>query len=66
MPLSTWTLNSSSDTSYDVIYVSNELTTFETANTNASYNVVIYIDGNELYTTGKGTSNDPYVIGKLK
>ena len=66
MPLSTWTLNSSSDTSYDVIYVSNELTTFETANTNASYNIVIYIDGNELYTTGKGTSNDPYVIGKLK
>ncbi len=62
MPLSSWTLNSSSDTSYEAFYVSSELITVQNSNTYSEYNIVLYIDGNELYTTGKGTEQEPYVL----
>ena len=59
---STWTLNGSSDNTYEVAFLSDGLTYFQNANTYMSYNIVIYIDGNQIYTTGTGSSNDPYVI----
>ena len=31
------------------------------ANSNNEYNIVIYIDGNQTYTSGTGSVNDPYV-----
>ena len=58
---STWTLNTSLDNSYDVIYLSNGLMYSQSANTNNEYNIVIYIDGNQLYTSGSGSANDPYL-----
>lgn len=66
MPLSSWTMNSSSDTSYEALYVSSELVSVQNASTYSEYNIVLYIDGNELYTTGRGTETDPYVLGVVK
>lgn len=60
--LSTWTMNASSDNTYDVMYLSDGIMEVQTANTYAEYNYVIYIDGNQSYTVGNGTENDPYVI----
>jgi len=59
---STWTFNVSSDNSYEVIHLSDGLMEVQNANTYNEYNIVIYIDGNQLYTTGNGSSNNPYVI----
>lgn len=58
----TWTLNASKDNTYDVIYLSDGLMEFTNAKTSMRYNIVIYIDGNELYTEGKGTETNPYII----
>ena len=58
----TWTLNSINDNTYDVIYLSNGLMEVSNAKKSMRYNIVIYIDGNELYTEGKGTENNPYII----
>ena len=63
---STWTLNSSLDNSYEVILLSNGLMEMINANTYNTYNLVIYVDGNNLYTTGTGSSNDPYVLSEDK
>lgn len=58
----TWTLNASLDNTYEVIYLSDGLMEVQNANTYSEYNIVIYIDGNELYTSGNGSVNNPYVI----
>lgn len=63
---SSWTLNSSSENSYEVILLSNGLMEMVNANTYNTYNLVIYVDGNNLYTTGSGSSNDPYVVSEAK
>jgi len=63
---STWTLNGPLENTYEVILLSNGLMELVNANTYNSYNLVIYIDGNHLYSTGIGSSNDPYVIGSEK
>ena len=63
---SSWTLNSSSDNSYEVILLSNGLMEMVNANAYNTYNLVIYVDGDNLYTTGSGSSNDPYVISEDK
>lgn len=60
--LSTWTLNSILDNTYETIYLSSGYYRIENASMYNTYNIVIYIDGNELYTTGIGTSENPYVI----
>lgn len=59
---STWTLNSLSDNSYQVYYISSGLSEIQNASVYNEYNIVIYIDGNELYTEGNGTEVDPYII----
>ena len=59
---STWTLNSSSDNTYDVMYVSDGLMEIQNARYTEQYNLVVYIDGNELYTSGKGTAESPYLF----
>lgn len=59
---STWTLNTSLDNSYDVLYLADGIMASQVANTYSEYNFVIYIDGNQLYTTGNGSLNNPYVI----
>lgn len=59
---STWTLNTSLDNTYEVMYLSNGLMNVQNANVRDYYNIVIYIDGNELYTNGNGSENNPYVI----
>lgn len=57
-----WTLNTSSDNTYEVIYIANAMMYTESANTINRYNVVAYIDGNELYVDGNGTIDNPYII----
>lgn len=59
---STWTLNGSADNTYEVLFLADGSMVSQTANTYAEYNLVIYIDGNILYTNGKGSANNPYVI----
>ena len=59
---STWTLNASLDNGYDVLYLADGIMFSQVANTYSEYNIVIYIDGNQLYTLGNGSSNNPYVI----
>lgn len=58
---STWTMNVSLDNTYEVIYLSNGIMYTQNANSNNEYNIVIYIDGNQTYTSGTGSVNDPYV-----
>lgn len=59
---STWTLNSLSDNTYQVFYIASGLSEIQNANMYNEYNLVIYIDGNELYTEGTGSELDPYII----
>lgn len=59
---STWTLNASLDNSYEVIYLLDGLMESQTANNYNAYNIVIYVDGNQIYTSGEGTKTKPYVI----
>ena len=60
--MSTWTLNSVSDNTYDVLFMSDGLQRSQQANLYNQYSIVIYIDGNELFTEGNGTSNKPYIV----
>ena len=57
----TWLMNGVSNNSYDVYYYSYGIT-YDKAKIRNSYNMVIYVNGNELYTKGDGSYNDPYVI----
>lgn len=60
--VSGWTLNSSSENSYEVFSLIGGLVQHQKASTYNKYNLVIYIDGNEKYTSGTGSSIDPYVL----
>lgn len=59
---STWTMNAISDNTYEVLYISSGLARHDRANIYLGYNLVIYVDGNELYIEGSGTEKDPYVL----
>ena len=59
---STWTLNASADNTYEVIYLSQGLMETQNANLYNEFNVVIHIDGNELYVEGKGSKDKPYIL----
>lgn len=59
---STWTLNVSSDTTYEVMYLSNGLMMAKNANSYNQYNIVIYIDGNIYFNGGTGSETSPFVI----
>lgn len=58
----TWTKDILKDNSYQVYYLSNGIPAVENANTYENYNIVIFIDGDEMITTGIGTKKEPYVI----
>ena len=62
--VSTWTLNSVSENTYEVFFISDGLAEHQNANSYNEYNIVIYIDGNELYTSGEGTALNPYIIAE--
>ena len=57
-----WTLNSISNNSYKVYYLSSGVAHLSNASDYNSYNLVIYIDGNEKVKSGNGTEKSPYVI----
>ena len=57
-----WTLNATTNNTYQVFYLSSSMPYLENANEHHSYNIVIYIDGNEIVKSGNGTLNNPYVI----
>ena len=61
---STWTLNTVSENTYEAFFISDGLAEHQNANSYNEYNIVIYIDGNELYTSGEGTTLNPYIIAE--
>lgn len=63
MNMSSWTLNGVSDNTYEVYYLSSGVIYHQEANWNEFYNVVIYIDSDEIVSEGKGTITSPYKIG---
>jgi len=60
--LSTWTMNSLLDNSYEVYYLSNGNAKKQVASEYRYYNIVVYIDTNEIIASGDGSESDPYVI----
>ena len=61
---STWTLNTVSENTYGAFFISDGLAEHQNANSYNEYNIIIYIDGNELYTSGEGTASNPYIINE--
>jgi len=59
---STWTPNTVSENTYEVFYITGGIVRYQNANLYNEYNLVIYIDGNELYISGNGTKTDPYIL----
>lgn len=59
--LRTWTLNAVSNNTYEVYYLGSGIVRSQRASRYDSYNMVIYIDGNEK-VSGQGKDTDPYVI----
>lgn len=56
-----WTVNAYADNSYEVLSVEG-IVSKQKASKKNNYYWVLYISGQELYTTGSGTADDPYVI----
>ena len=59
---SSWTINASSDDTRSVYYITGSYVDVQDAINYKNYHWIISISGNELYTQGKGTLEDPYVI----
>lgn len=59
----TWTSIGLADNSYEVYNLSGGYSSTLKAKNNVNYNWVIYVSGQELYTSGDGSLNDPYIIG---
>lgn len=62
----TWTASAIADNTYEVYYLSGGIPTLFQARTTNPYNWVVAFNGNELYTTGKGTEKEPYTISNSK
>ncbi|MBQ9072522.1 MAG: hypothetical protein IJY25_05145 [Bacilli bacterium] len=60
--LDSWTYTAVSSNSYEVYYIYNGLIKHQSANQFASYSLVIYVDGDEILSSGDGTEKSPYVI----
>lgn len=60
--IGSWTVNAVADNTYEVYILTDGIISRQEANRYDSYSVVIYIDGNEIISSGNGTSSDPYVI----
>lgn len=60
--LDNWTMTAVSSNSYEVYYIYNGLVKYQSASKYSSYNIVIYIDGDEIINSGNGSEETPYVI----
>lgn len=60
--LDSWTYTAVSNNSYEVYYIHNGLIKHQSANQYSSYSIVIYIDGDEILSSGNGSEKQPYVI----
>lgn len=60
--LDSWTYTAVSNNSYEAYYIHNGLVKHQSANQYSSYSIVIYIDGDEILSSGKGSEKEPYVI----
>ena len=58
----TWTVDAVSNDSSLVYYIDSVGSELDEANKYKKYNIVLYIDGEELYQSGKGTEKNPYII----
>ena len=58
-----WTSNVASDNTYQVYYFRSGMVYLDNASEYHSYNLVIYIDGDEPVKSGSGTYTDPYIMG---
>lgn len=59
---SSWMLNASSDDTRSVYYITGAYVDVQDAVNYKNYHWIINISGNELYKSGKGTLEDPYII----
>ena len=57
-----WTTTGVTDNTYQVYYIGNSLSYLDNANEHHSYNIIIYIDGNEYVKSGDGKKSSPYII----
>ena len=48
--------------SYNVYYLDSGVIEYKESSSTNRYNIVIYIDGDEIIDSGMGTQTDPYVI----
>ena len=60
--LDTWTFTPVSNNSYEVYYIYNGIVKYKEASKYSSYNIVIYIDGDEILESGNGSEKTPYII----
>ena len=58
----TWTTNAIADSTYEAILYQAGRFAATPARELHKYHLVVYISGNELYTSGTGTMDDPYII----
>ncbi len=59
---SSWTSIGSADISYEAFYIGGGYINTQRTNKNSAFHWLIYLSGQELYTSGSGTKDDPYVI----
>ena len=64
--IQSWTTNGHLDNSYQVIAINSGLAHAFDAKESLKYNWVIAINGDEIYTKGDGTEDNPYVISGSK
>lgn len=62
LSLNAWTYVADSSNTYEVYYLSNGIIRSQEASRYNTYNIVIYIDGNEKIASGDGSEEEPYVI----
>lgn len=60
---SSWTMNASTNKTYNVYYVANAMTSYRKASSSMPVIPVVNINSNILYSKGDGTKDNPYVIG---
>lgn len=61
---STWTLNASSDKSFNVFYTSGGSVSYKKASNSNYIRPVINVNANVLYKSGDGTEEKPYILGE--
>lgn len=57
-----WTLTPVLNSTYEVYYIYNGVVKHQVASKYNAYNIIIYIDGNEITLEGNGSEDNPYII----